>query len=57
MKQGLTEFSPQSDQKRLTVTGHAVAGLLAGLTSALLATPMEHLKGDTARPLCQTTQD
>lgn len=30
--------------ERLTLTGHGIAGFGAGLTSAFLATPMEHLK-------------
>ncbi|TBU34802.1 mitochondrial carrier [Dichomitus squalens] len=42
--QGLTEPIPGSDGKRLTIVGHGIAGLFAGWTSALLATPMEHLK-------------
>ncbi|KAI0801153.1 mitochondrial carrier [Fomes fomentarius] len=44
VKSGLTEPAPGSDVKRLTIVGHGIAGLLAGWTSALLATPMEQLK-------------
>ncbi|KAI1788777.1 mitochondrial carrier [Ganoderma leucocontextum] len=41
---GMTETIPGSSGKRLTLIGHGIAGLFAGWTSALLATPMEHLK-------------
>ncbi|EPT03883.1 hypothetical protein FOMPIDRAFT_1035049 [Fomitopsis schrenkii] len=44
IRHGMTEIVPGSGAQRLTVSGHTVAGLCAGLTSALLATPMEHLK-------------
>ncbi|KAF9535386.1 mitochondrial carrier [Crepidotus variabilis] len=43
-RHGMTEISQTSGQNRLTVFGHGIAGLLAGLTSALIATPMELLK-------------
>jgi hypothetical protein len=36
--------------KRLSYLGHGMAGLCAGLTSAFIATPIEHLKG---RSLCR----
>ncbi|GBE78033.1 mitochondrial carrier [Sparassis crispa] len=39
-----TELTPGSGKKRLTLVGHGLAGLCAGLTSAFFATPMEHLK-------------
>lgn len=39
-----TEAVPGSDAQRLTLVGHGIAGLGAGLTSSILATPMEHLK-------------
>ncbi|KAH9950431.1 mitochondrial carrier [Amylocystis lapponica] len=39
-----TEPVPGADTRRLTLAGHGLAGLCAGLTSALLATPMEVLK-------------
>ncbi|KZT72800.1 mitochondrial carrier [Daedalea quercina L-15889] len=44
IRHGMTESVPGSDARRLTVAGHTIAGLFAGLTSAILATPMEHLK-------------
>ncbi|KAL1951382.1 hypothetical protein VTO73DRAFT_531 [Trametes versicolor] len=44
VEHGLTETVPGSDVKRLTLVGHGIAGLFAGWTSALLATPMEQLK-------------
>ncbi|EKM61131.1 uncharacterized protein PHACADRAFT_204284 [Phanerochaete carnosa HHB-10118-sp] len=40
----LTEHVPGSDAQRLTLAGHGIAGFGAGLTSSVLATPMEHLK-------------
>ncbi|EMD42151.1 hypothetical protein CERSUDRAFT_42234, partial [Gelatoporia subvermispora B] len=41
----MTEPTPgHPDQQRLTLLGHGVAGLAAGLTSAFMATPMELLK-------------
>ncbi|GJE87666.1 mitochondrial carrier [Phanerochaete sordida] len=39
-----TEGVPGSDAQRLTLVGHGLAGFGAGLTSSVLATPMEHLK-------------
>ncbi|KAI0788510.1 mitochondrial carrier [Abortiporus biennis] len=45
IRHDLTEPVPgYTDKKRLTLVGHSIAGFGAGLTSALLATPMEHLK-------------
>jgi len=44
MRQGMTESTPGSDVKRLTIPAHGIAGLLAGLTSAILATPVELIK-------------
>ena len=41
-----TETVPGSDARRLTLSGHGIAGLGAGLTSALIATPMELLKSE-----------
>ncbi|THH34061.1 hypothetical protein EUX98_g165 [Antrodiella citrinella] len=40
----MTEAVTGTDARRLTLLGHGIAGLGAGLTSALLATPVEHLK-------------
>ncbi|KIJ31460.1 hypothetical protein M422DRAFT_36217 [Sphaerobolus stellatus SS14] len=40
----LSENIPGSDKKRLSIPGHAAAGLCAGLTSAFLAHPIELLK-------------
>jgi len=40
----MTEPTPGKDVRRLTLLGHGFAGLAAGLTSALIATPMELLK-------------
>ncbi|KAF8575828.1 mitochondrial carrier [Ramaria rubella] len=40
----MTEETPGSDERRLSVVGHAVAGLFAGWTSAFLAHPIELLK-------------
>ncbi|CAL1695584.1 unnamed protein product [Somion occarium] len=39
-----TEHVPGTDVQRLTLAGHGLAGFGAGLTSTLIATPMEHLK-------------
>ncbi|KAJ3551446.1 hypothetical protein NM688_g4697 [Phlebia brevispora] len=44
IRHNFTEDVPGSDLQRLTLLGHGLAGLGAGLTSALLATPMEQLK-------------
>ncbi|KAI0669786.1 mitochondrial carrier [Trametes maxima] len=44
VRHGFTELTPSTDVKRLTLLGHGIAGLFAGWTSALLATPMEQLK-------------
>ncbi|KAI0756881.1 mitochondrial carrier [Daedaleopsis nitida] len=44
IRHGLTETTPDTDVQRLTLVGHGIAGLFAGWTSALLATPMEQLK-------------
>lgn len=47
MRAGMVEPAPapaSGDGKRLTLLGHGVAGLFAGLTSALVATPIEMLK-------------
>ncbi|KAI0375111.1 mitochondrial carrier [Pilatotrama ljubarskyi] len=44
IRHGFTETVPGSDVKRLTLAGHGIAGLFAGWTSALLATPMEQIK-------------
>jgi len=43
-RHNMTEPVPGGDVERLTLLGHGVAGLFAGLTSAFLATPMELLK-------------
>ncbi|KAJ3572516.1 hypothetical protein NP233_g3028 [Leucocoprinus birnbaumii] len=44
LRQGMTESHPVSGRPRLTLLGHGVAGLFAGLTSAVIATPVELLK-------------
>ncbi|KAG7450599.1 mitochondrial carrier [Guyanagaster necrorhizus] len=43
-RNGLTELNPATQLPRLTITAHGLAGLLAGWTSTVLATPMELLK-------------
>lgn len=40
----MTEPTPHSGIPRLTLLGHGVAGFFAGLTSAVIATPVENLK-------------
>jgi len=40
----MSESTPGKNVQRLTLIGHGIAGLGAGLTSALIATPMEMLK-------------
>ncbi|TFK77172.1 mitochondrial carrier [Pluteus cervinus] len=45
LQHGMTEPTPQSGVPRLTLLGHGIAGLFAGLTSAIVATPVELLKG------------
>ncbi|TFL06697.1 mitochondrial carrier [Pterulicium gracile] len=44
IKYDMTEPVAGTDVRRLTVLGHGIAGLFAGLTSAILATPVELLK-------------
>ncbi|KAH9944287.1 mitochondrial carrier, partial [Epithele typhae] len=44
LRWGLTEATFGSDAQRLTPLGHGIAGLFAGCTSALVATPIEHIK-------------
>jgi len=44
IRHGMTETTPGKDVQRLTLLGHGIAGLGAGLTSAVIATPMEMLK-------------
>ncbi|PFH50803.1 hypothetical protein AMATHDRAFT_144159 [Amanita thiersii Skay4041] len=44
LRHGMTETCPRTHQPRLTLVAHGIAGLFAGLTSALVATPIEHLK-------------
>ncbi|KAF9044633.1 mitochondrial carrier [Hymenopellis radicata] len=41
---GMTEYNPATQEQRLSIFAHGVAGLFAGLTSTILATPMELLK-------------
>lgn len=43
-RNGMTEVNPATQLPRLTITAHGLAGLLAGWTSTVLATPMELLK-------------
>ncbi|KAI0695138.1 mitochondrial carrier [Cytidiella melzeri] len=44
IRQQFTEVVPGTDSERLSLVGHGIAGLGAGLTSAFVATPIEHLK-------------
>ncbi|KII93893.1 hypothetical protein PLICRDRAFT_694977 [Plicaturopsis crispa FD-325 SS-3] len=44
LRNGMTESTPGSDVKRLTLAAHGVAGVFAGWTSTIVATPMELLK-------------
>ncbi|KAF5337081.1 hypothetical protein D9611_003135 [Ephemerocybe angulata] len=44
VRQGMTEPTPGSGIQRLTLFGHGIAGLMAGCTSAFIATPVELLK-------------
>ncbi|OSD03179.1 mitochondrial carrier [Trametes coccinea BRFM310] len=57
IRHGLTETVPGTDVKRLTLVGHGIAGLFAGWTSALLATPMEQLKVKLQLQLQRSTSD
>ncbi|KAH9898289.1 mitochondrial carrier [Cubamyces lactineus] len=57
IREGMTEPVPGSDVKRLTLVGHGIAGLFAGWTSALLATPMEQLKVKLQLQLQRSTAD
>ncbi|KAG9222727.1 hypothetical protein CCMSSC00406_0004641 [Pleurotus cornucopiae] len=44
IRSGFTEPTPGHEEQRLTILGHGVAGLFAGVTSAFVATPMELIK-------------
>ncbi|KAF8739321.1 hypothetical protein AX14_010094 [Amanita brunnescens Koide BX004] len=44
LRNGFTETCPTANQPRLTLLAHGFAGLCAGLTSAVVATPVELLK-------------
>ncbi|KAG6862400.1 hypothetical protein C0995_011840 [Termitomyces sp. Mi166 len=43
-RHGMTETTPNIGVPRLTLIGHGIAGLFAGWTSTLIATPVELLK-------------
>ncbi|KAG6851201.1 hypothetical protein H0H93_015211 [Arthromyces matolae] len=45
VRHGLSEPTPTTGIPRLTLMGHGIAGLFAGWTSTLIATPIELLKG------------
>ncbi|KAF9462138.1 mitochondrial carrier [Collybia nuda] len=44
LRHGMTEITPKTETPRLTLMAHGIAGLLAGLTSSIVATPVELLK-------------
>ncbi|KIK70903.1 hypothetical protein GYMLUDRAFT_32980 [Collybiopsis luxurians FD-317 M1] len=44
IRTGMTELTPGSGIPRLTIFGHGLAGLAAGITSTVIATPIEHIK-------------
>ncbi|KAF8230657.1 mitochondrial carrier [Tricholoma matsutake] len=44
LRHGMTETTPGTGTPRLTLAAHGVAGLLAGMTSTIVATPIELLK-------------
>jgi len=44
VKNGFSEPSPNSVNKRLSYLGHGISGLMAGCTSALVASPIELVK-------------
>ncbi|KAF9076201.1 mitochondrial carrier [Rhodocollybia butyracea] len=44
IRNGMTEPTPSSGTPRLTLLGHGMAGLAAGITSTIVATPIEHIK-------------
>ncbi|KAF8632552.1 hypothetical protein AX15_001766 [Amanita polypyramis BW_CC] len=44
LRHGMTETCPTANQPRLTLFAHGLAGLCAGLTSAIVATPVELVK-------------
>ncbi|KDQ63474.1 hypothetical protein JAAARDRAFT_29495 [Jaapia argillacea MUCL 33604] len=42
---GMTEAAPGApEERRLTLSAHGISGMFAGLTSAGLSTPLEHIK-------------
>jgi len=54
---GFSEAIPGQDRVRLSLLGHGVAGLFAGWTSALVATPIETLKVKLQLQLQRSTAD
>ncbi|KAJ3883326.1 mitochondrial carrier [Lentinula edodes] len=44
IRNGMTEPTPVSGIPRLTMVGHGLAGIAAGITSTIIATPIEHIK-------------
>ncbi|KAF5385277.1 hypothetical protein D9615_001433 [Tricholomella constricta] len=50
LRHGMTETTPASGAPRLTLMAHGFAGLFAGWTSTLIATPIELLKGFSSIP-------
>ncbi|KAJ4486037.1 mitochondrial carrier [Lentinula aciculospora] len=44
IRNGMTEPTPGSGTPRLTMVGHGLAGVAAGVTSTIIATPIEHIK-------------
>ncbi|KIM75410.1 hypothetical protein PILCRDRAFT_827332 [Piloderma croceum F 1598] len=57
LRYGMTEPTPGKGVQRLTLLGHGVAGLGAGLTSALIATPMELIKVKLQLQLQKSSSD
>ncbi|KAJ4002395.1 mitochondrial carrier [Lentinula boryana] len=44
IRNDMTEPTPGSGIPRLTMVGHGLAGVAAGITSTIIATPIEHIK-------------
>ncbi|EEB90344.1 hypothetical protein MPER_11460 [Moniliophthora perniciosa FA553] len=43
-RNGITESNPKTGLPRLTIMAHGLAGMCAGVTSTIVATPVENLK-------------
>ncbi|KAJ8083917.1 hypothetical protein PM082_002684 [Marasmius tenuissimus] len=57
IRNGMTEETPGSGVPRLTILGHGIAGLCAGVTSTIIATPVENIKVKLQLQMQRATSD